>query len=352
MYDISVVVPTHNRRSYLPGLLSSLAAQDYPPDLWEVVIVDDGSSDDTQEYLRSASASGSCPANVVVIAQPQSGVATARNNGVRAAGGRAVLFLDDDMIASPTLVREHALAHLTDAKAVVVGHLSVPSGEREPWVAWEDAQVERHFAALKSGARVPGPRDFYTGNCSVSTSLFNMAGGFDATLPRAEDVELGYRLASAGARFYYAQGADSLHLGRHPYAAWLRNAKLYGQCDVTLAWSKGHSHLQTELFRWYRGRNFLNKALVRSCVMWPALAETSYGGLHFVGRVAYKLGARRAYTACYSAIYNLAYWLSIVDELGKDQFWAYVKTVGPDTEMKHEPLDLKDAQTSAVATDR
>jgi glycosyltransferase involved in cell wall biosynthesis len=347
MFDLSVIVPTHNRRDYLRPLLASLASQDYQPDRWELVIVDDGSSDGTLQYLGSEAKS--YLANIRVLSQPQSGVAATRNNGVRAALGRAVLFLDDDMIASPSLVRQHAQAHLEHPEAVVVGHLSVPAAEREPWVAWEDAQLERHFAALKSGERIPGPRDFYTGNCSVSANLFNKAKGFDTDLPRAEDVELGYRLAAAGAHFYYRPEADSLHLGRHPFAGWLRNARLYGRCDVALAWEKGHTHLQQELFRWYRGRNFMNKALVSLCAVWPALESVAIGGLHLIGRTAYKAGARRASTVCYSAIYNLAYWLSIVEAIGKKQFWTYVRLEGAEAGQKREPIELNDPRTSSAA---
>src|SRR5205823_11849968 len=121
MLDLSVIVPTHNRRHFLPDLLASLAAQDYPADRWQLIIVDDGSSDDTIEYLQSGDGAG--PANMVVLSQPQGGPAAARNNGARNAHGRALLFLDDDMVASPSLVREHAIAHLQESWAVVVGHL-------------------------------------------------------------------------------------------------------------------------------------------------------------------------------------------------------------------------------------
>jgi glycosyltransferase involved in cell wall biosynthesis len=350
MFDLSVIVPTHNRIDFLPALLASLAAQDYPEGRWELVVVDDGSSDDTLQYLESGVSPR--PANIRVVSQAQSGVATARNNGVRSAASRAVLFLDDDMVTSPSLVREHAEVHLHDPQAVVIGHLSVPAADREPWVAWEDAQVHRHFAALKSGERIPGPRDFYTGNCSVSVGLFNRAGGFDANLPRAEDVELGYRLAGAGARFYYRAGADSLHLGRHPFAKWLRNAGIYGRCDVALAWEKGHTHLQDEIFSWYRHRNVLNKVLVRACVAWPSLEGAAIGGLHIAGRAAYRAGLRRVSAACYSAIYNLAYWLRIVEALGKSRFWSYVSKQSPLAAENADPLGLKEARISSPAVER
>jgi glycosyltransferase involved in cell wall biosynthesis len=343
MFDLSVIVPTHNRRSFLPALLESLAAQDYPADHWELVVVDDGSSDGTAEYLLSQETVR--PHNMVVLSQPQSGVASARNNGAGAARGRAVLFLDDDMIASPSLVREHAQIHMQDTGAVVTGHVSLPTGEREPWVAWEDAQMGRHFAALKNGTRTPGPRDFYTGNCSVSADLFKQVGGFDTDLPRAEDVEVGYRLAAAGARFYYRSGADSLHLGRHAFPNWLRNAKLYGRCDVMLAWEKGHTHLQTEIFQWYRGRNAMNKALVQGCSALPALENPAVHSLHMIGYAAHKIRARRLSTVCYSAIYNLAYWLEVTHVLGKEQFQAGVKSAtdeGMQLDLRVAPTGLKD----------
>src|SRR5438132_1056776 len=157
MIDLSVIVPTHNRKDFLPGLLESLADQDYPAERWELVIVDDGSSDGTREWLESGE--GHRPLNTSVLSQPQSGVATARNRGSALASGSALLFLDDDMLASPSLVGEHARAHLEDPCAVVIGHVIVPKEGRHAWVAWEDTQLARHFEALRSGGRVPGPRD-------------------------------------------------------------------------------------------------------------------------------------------------------------------------------------------------
>ncbi len=348
MLDLSVIVPTHNRREFLPELLASLAAQDYPSDRWELVIVDDGSSDDTVTFLESRE--GQRPANVVVISQPQGGPAAARNNGARNARGRALLFLDDDMIASPSLVREHAIVHLEQPWTVVVGHLTLPTEGREPWVAWEDAQMARHFNALKGGQRVPGPRDFFSGNCSVSTDLFNGISGYDTSLQRTEDVELGYRLREAGAKFTYRAGADSLHLGQHKFEGWLRYARLYGESDIRLAWEKGHTELRREIFYWYHLRQPMNRALVRVCSALPVLEAPIVNGLNAIGRATYRWGLRGASIACYSAIYNLAYWLAIIQTIGKRQFWSRVKREGnrhrnPNAQTSHS----SSAQTHVVA---
>jgi len=339
MLDLSVIVPTHNRKSFLPELLKSLAEQDYPAERWELVIVDDGSTDGTREYLESGE--GPRPVNMRVVTQAQSGVATTRNNGSALARGRGLLFFDDDMIAAPTLVGEHACVHLEDPAAVVVGHLTLPHEGREPWIAWEDMQMQRHFDALKSGTRIPGPRDFYSGNCSASRELFLKIGGYDTSLPRTEDVELGYRLQSEGARFYYRPGADSLHLGWHPFDRWLRNARIYGKCDVMIGWEKDHADLRYSVFGWYRARRLPNRALVRLCSAVPAVEKPIIAGVDAVGRASHRLGARRVSNACYSAIYNLAYWLSLIETLGPERFWRGVKNGGEETPSSTTPWPVK-----------
>lgn len=326
MFDLSVIVPTYNRRAYLPPLLESLAAQNYPADKWELIIVSDGSTDDTLAFLESGD--GPRPTNMRALQQENSGPGVARNYGVSVARGRGLLFLDDDMVASPGLVAEHARVHSEVPRAVCIGHLSMPEEGRDPWVAWEDAQMTRHFNALKTGGRVPGPRDFFSGNCSVSADLFREIGGYDATLKRTEDVELGYRLRAAGANFVYRAGADSLHLGKHNFAGWLRYARIYGHSDILLAWDKGHTELRKEIFGWFHLRQPLNRALVRLCSAVPFLQKPVINSLNLTGRITYRLGARKPSLACYSAIYNLAYWLSIVDTIGRRDFWTRVKREG------------------------
>ena len=321
--DLSVIVPTHNRRGFLPGLLASLAVQTHPAERWELILVDDGSTDGTREYLELGS--GGRPLRMTCIFQQQQGPAAARNAGARKAVGRGLLFLDDDMIATPQLVAEHARYHRGAPDAVVIGHLSVPGSGREPWSAWEDAQVARHYAALDSGTRVPGPRDFFSGNCSVSAPLFNSVLGYNTTLRRTEDLELGYRLHGAGARFHYAAPADSLHLGQHPFDKWLRHARVYGESDVLLGWEHGHEELQTGVFQWFRGRNPLIRRLVRLCSAWPALEMPLIGLMDRLGRGAYRLRARPLANAAYSAVYNLAYWSALSGALGPARFWREVE---------------------------
>lgn len=348
MIDLSVIVPTHDRVGYLPALLESLSAQDYPVDRWELLIVDDGSTDGTLDYLRLCPVSG-LP-NIVVIPQHQQGAASARNAGAMMSRGNALLFLDDDMLAQPELVGAHARLHMQHPSAVLIGHVLTPGDRREAWVAWEDVEMKRHFNALASDARKPGPRDFYSGNCSVSTDLFYRIAGYDANLPRAEDIDLGYRLQAAGAHFYYDPTACSTHLGRHTYEGWLRNAGLYGKCDVMLAWWKdGHAALQQEIFRWFNLRHPMNRALVRICARRPGLQSFVTRLLDPAGRLAYRLGLRKVSNASYSAIYNLAYWLAILDEIGPDLFWSGVRGQGLIGPAEPRPAPALDALQAVVS---
>lgn len=89
---ISVIVPTYNSAQYLGEALTSIAAQTLPAD--EIIVVDDGSTDETQQVVR--------PFDVTYIYQANAGAAAARNRGVAAAQGTILAFLDADDLWQPT----------------------------------------------------------------------------------------------------------------------------------------------------------------------------------------------------------------------------------------------------------
>src|SRR5258708_12940009 len=104
---ISIVVTTYDRRETLAKCLQALAEQDWPISNYEVIVVDDGSTDGTQEFLRTLKYG---PV-LRVLDQPNRGLAAARNAGLRAARNELVLFLDDDLLCKPQVVSEHLKAH-------------------------------------------------------------------------------------------------------------------------------------------------------------------------------------------------------------------------------------------------
>ena len=108
MLNISVVLPTYNRLNQLKLVLAGLEKQTYPLDEFEVVVVSDGSTDGTHEYLETMQT----PLQLRSIQQQNGGVATARNNGFSQAASDLILFIDDDVVPAPMLIEEHLLIFL------------------------------------------------------------------------------------------------------------------------------------------------------------------------------------------------------------------------------------------------
>ena len=194
----SVVVPTYNRREYLLRCLRSLFAQTADPSLYEIVIVDDGSTDGTGEAVEGIK--GEAPCALVYIRQENSGRARARNEGIRAARGRYIIFLDSDMVAGPGFVSAHLAAHA--APDLVVHGVVVNTDDLEA-VPQGPAKISDFSRAF-----------FATGNTSVEREKLIAAGLFDEDFREYgwEDLELGGRLRRLGLRAVRSPEAVSYHL--------------------------------------------------------------------------------------------------------------------------------------------
>ena len=118
---LSVVIPTFNRRHVLERTLPSLLAQYFPPENYEVIVVVDGSTDGTAEMLGDLKPK--CAFRVLESAHR--GPGAARNLGMRAAVGDLVLFLDDDLVCTPGLLREHCASHPDSDASLVYGQIFI-----------------------------------------------------------------------------------------------------------------------------------------------------------------------------------------------------------------------------------
>ena len=165
----------------------ALAEMDYGGE-FEVIVVVDGSTDETADALRQLS----CPFPLRVITQANCGQAAARNRGADAAAGDIILFLDDDMVAEPELLEQHAKMHRAGADAVT-GEVPVHPDSPPGFVT--DA-----LAAAAAWQRKPPVSAFhvYSGNLSVAKTVLREIGGFDEEFCRGgyggEDLDLGMRL--------------------------------------------------------------------------------------------------------------------------------------------------------------
>jgi glycosyltransferase involved in cell wall biosynthesis/peptidoglycan/xylan/chitin deacetylase (PgdA/CDA1 family) len=203
--ELSVVVPTFNRAEVVRGCLDALRRQTAPPTTFEVIVVDDGSTDATPSVLESYDALF----RLRVVRQENRGAAAARNRGIELATGPVVHFLDDDIVADEELVAEHLRAQ--GARPLVgLGSLRLQRAGRDGglvrhFAAWWDD----HYRRLATGELEADFWACYSGNLSAPTAALRDAGGFDETFRRSDDVELGYRLTRAGLPIAYLPRASA-----------------------------------------------------------------------------------------------------------------------------------------------
>ncbi|WP_037914454.1 glycosyltransferase [Actinacidiphila yeochonensis] len=227
---VSVIIPTYNRSGMIRLMLDQLLRQTLPVDEFEVVIADDGSSDDTEQVVRSYADR----LNIGYYFQEDEGfrVAKVRNGAARLASAPLLLMIDAGAIPGPDLLRRHLASHEEQPGRAVVGYawgydpvadpipgLAEALAELPPEQAVEKFRDDpsfrdtRHEQFEQDGfdlARTPlAWRLFYTLNCSVSAEDFWAVGGLNEEYVQwgTEDQEFGLRLERHGLTMYLDQEA-------------------------------------------------------------------------------------------------------------------------------------------------
>lgn len=198
--DVSIVVCTYNRASLLGPALASLQRQRTAGEFsYEIVVVDNGSTDATPQVARHAAAASQVPLRYFF--EPRPGVACARNRGVREAAGSWIAFFDDDQLAEPDWLAE--LLRFAEQRGLACAggavHLSLP----RPKAARRLGPTCRML--LGESGRHDSPRPYTrrrppgTGNMLLRKEVFDRVGGFDETLAAAgEDSDLWRRMRAGG----------------------------------------------------------------------------------------------------------------------------------------------------------
>lgn len=183
--DISVVIPTCRRPDLLQRCLDPLLKQTLEKSRYEIVVVDDGQTDDTRALVeRLAAQTQGLPLLRYLRPEGTRGPAAARNRGWRASLGEVVAFTDDDTIPDRDWLRQGLLAMGPDAPAVR-GAVRVPVDG-----------VRTDHAKMTQGLETA---EFVTANCFVRRSALKRVGGFDERFLRAwrEDSDLHFKLLDA-----------------------------------------------------------------------------------------------------------------------------------------------------------
>ncbi len=250
---------TYNRANLLERVLDACFEQTVDPDSYEVVLVNDGSTDETSAVIERARSRATC--SFTIINQPNSGLAKGRNAGIARASGERIIFIDDDVLPLPNFVHEHLRSHDRHPLAIVRGGaINVENFEDLPLPIWSFKDYSGNF--------------FWTTNVSVPLKTIRAIGGFNENFGEYgwEDIDVGLRLRFAGVKAVFNRRALVYHYKPRPRSAnvekIIRQSRAQARTAVQLAqlhphWrtylATGDNAVQRLIHKWMRGVDMARK---------------------------------------------------------------------------------------------
>ncbi len=232
---ISIIIPTRDRKDSLKVALNSIAASDYPRDDFEVIVVDDGSIDGTDELVLELQ--GRASIILRYYKQERKGLSAAKNIGIKHARGDFLVFTDDDCIIEKDWLRK--LTHAFDSPMVgVVGGPDRTPPASSPLARSIDYSVTSFIGTggVREGRAIRLAKYFPRGcNTAVTKSALEEIGDFDESFGAGEDIELVYRVKRAGYMIRYAPEAFVWHKRRDSIRSFLKQIFSRGYWRVKLA---------------------------------------------------------------------------------------------------------------------
>lgn len=226
--DISIIIPVMNRADELRRCLASLKQLAYPQERLQIIVVDDGSSDDSPLVARQ------CGALLVPSGGTGRGPAAARNVGASMANGEILAFIDSDCTASEKWLEELIPAFTNPSLAAAGGQVDGMCTE---------SAIDRYEAVMSSlslGSRERsgsgGNDTFYLPSCNllVRRGAFRSAGGFKESMHVGEDVDLTWRLRDKGWTICYLPAGNVLHEHRSSIRSFMSRRFDYGTSEGML----------------------------------------------------------------------------------------------------------------------
>ncbi len=205
---ISVVIPSYNSAATLGQCLDALLDQTFARDAYEIIVVDDGSTDATAQVAKAR--------NVRVIRQANCGAGAARNTGAQHAAGDIVVFVDADSVPDRRFVASLAAPF---ADPTIVG----ASGEKKTlqtnvWARLVQLEYDFKYDRIAAHSTI----DFVdSSTAAYRREVFLAHGGFDARMREAEDTELSFRLAEQGCKMVLVRDAIAYHTHPESLVAYL-----------------------------------------------------------------------------------------------------------------------------------
>lgn len=246
----SVILCTYNRRTLALSALASLRRQTLPYSAFEVIVVDNGSSDGTPAAVRTYVGAGKHQGKktgdfwkVICLNESQNGLAYARNTGLLAASGEIAVFLDDDALADPCLLERLWQAYQETGADAIGARVELRwEAPRPHWLADDMLDMLGYFAPTRERAKLDAPISFSSSCFSVKIGALRATGYFSPFLSKRDNLpasagvqDICQRLYAAGYTLWYESAAVAFH--RVP-AARLTRAFILGR-----AYWKGRSEV-------------------------------------------------------------------------------------------------------------
>lgn len=235
MKKATIIIPTYNRKELVIKTLASIENQTYPKKRFEVIVVDDGSTDGTKNMILNLKKTTQI--DISYFRQSNKGPAAARNLGIKNSKGDYLYFVDDDIELSPVCLEEHMKSHEKEDVAVL------------GYTVWSD-QIDvtdfMKFIApngfLFNYGLIKNPQDcgygcFWTNNISIhkhwlKDDMFDEEFYPEKGKPIMEDAELAYRLSKKGLRIVLNKKALAYHYHKMEEKIFFERGKLAGQVEV------------------------------------------------------------------------------------------------------------------------
>ncbi len=247
-FFFSIIIPTHNRKDTLNQSLAALFNQTYSKSDFEIIIIDDGSSDGTEEFVKAII--NNSPYVLRYFKKENKGPASARNLGIRNASGNFILFMGDDTLAKQDLLEQHYNWHKKyfSDNIAVLGYITWASDLKitlfRKWL--EESGAQFGYPLIEDYLAVPY-KFFCSSNISIKKQFLIENGLFNEIFPYAayEDTELAYRLGKKGLKIVYNKDAIGYHKHNITQKSFMKRSLFAGRSMAIL--HELHPELKDEI---------------------------------------------------------------------------------------------------------
>jgi glycosyltransferase involved in cell wall biosynthesis len=254
---VSVIIPAYNHRDFIVAAVESVLGQTFTD--FELIVVDDGSPDDTAAVLAPFAA------QLRLIRQANAGQAAARNRGLAAAEGEFVAFLDDDDYWPADKLARHVALLRDDPAAVLVYGVAAAFGAKTFLSPDAEGPAGDVSERLLEWNFIMSP-----GSTLMRTDAVRQVGGFDASIWGADDWDLYLKLAKLGT--FRFDPAIALHYRLHENNASRDTLRMYRNARRVMRRHTGSATLSHKLSGWYGADCVDHARAARRAAQWVSVA--------------------------------------------------------------------------------